>query len=544
MLEKMRTHSRNWLISFLFAIIIVVFAINFGPGFDQLNQTGCIRKSGYAATVNGEPITRQLFMMRWQNYLQARQIPPQFIQALDLKGRLIGEMIDVALLSQAAKNYGVQISNEEVQQQIIESAEFQSKDKIFDPERFRRLVNYYGLTTEQYQEQRRQLMQADRMRGVLTAGVRISDAEVLQRYQENNNKVKIAYLSVPAKGVRFDVKVSDKDVQDFLKAKGTEEKLKQLYAKRAKQYERRIRVSHILIKVDPKKAKDVAYVAEKRKKIDEIRAKALKEPKNFAKLAGQYSEGPTRVRGGDLNFIDTRMMVPPFTKAAFALTKKGEISGVVKTNFGFHIIQLTDEKAERKLTDAKLRAELARDVLEQERSQSAALELAKQFLAEAQKGVRLEDIAKRYKKEAKSKKATSKPTSTASRPAKQQAPHYAQLAGKVVMKSPAAFTRFADNIPEVGSLEEAKELVHTAFSMKKQEIAAKPFVIKNKIFIVQLRKRISPDMKEFEKEKEQLRERMLNRKKSLVVQAWLEKMRKSADIYKNKTILSYGPNLN
>ncbi|MCB9639606.1 MAG: SurA N-terminal domain-containing protein [Myxococcales bacterium] len=542
MLEKMRTHSRNWLISFLFAIIIVVFALNFGPGFDQLNQTGCIRKSGYAATVNGEPITRQLFMMRWQNYLQARQIPPQFIQALDLKGRLMTEMIDVALLAQAAKRYGVQISDDEVQQQMIESPEFQNKDKIFDPDRFRRLVNYYGLTTEQYQEQRRQLMQADRMRGILTAGVKISDAEVLQSYKENNNKVKIAYLSLPAKGVRLNVKVSDKDIEAFLKGKGAEEKLKKLYNKRSRQYERRIGVSHILIKVDPKKANDVKYVAEKRKKIDEIRAKALKDSKNFAKLAGQYSEGPTRVKGGDLGMIDTRMMVPPFTKAAFALKKVGEVSDVVKTNFGFHIIKLNKEQAGRQITDAKLRKELARDIVEQERSENAALELAKGFLAEAQKGVRLEDIAKRYKKEKAAKKATSKPV--ASRPAKKQAPYFAELAGKVVVKSPAAFTRFADNVPGIGSLEESKDLVHAAFSLKTKELAAKPFAVKDKIFVIQLRKRISPDMKEFGKEKEQLRERMLNRKKTLLVQSWLENMRNTADIYKNKALLSYGPNLN
>lgn len=544
MLEKMRTHSRNWLISFLFGIIIVVFAINFGPGFDQLNQTGCVRNAGNAATVNGEPISRQLFMMRWQNYLQARQIPPQFIQALDLKGRLIGEMIDVLLLSQAARRYGVQIADEEVQQQIIESPEFQNNDKIFDPERFRRLVSYYGLTTEQYQEQRRQLLQADRMRAVLTAGVQVSDDEVLQRYKENNDKAKIAFLSLPATGIKLDVKVSEQDIDAFVKDSGNEEKLKKLYDSRKSSYERKVRVSHILVKTDPARANDAAYIAEKRKKIDDIREKVLKAPNDFAKLAREQSDDPTRANGGDLGFINQVMMVPPFTKASFALKQIGEISPVVLTNFGYHVIKLTGEQPERTLADMKLKRELARELVETERNQNATMILAKQFLAEAQKGARFEDIAKRYQKQdAPKKDATSQPTSVASRPAS-QTPYYAQLVGKVVVKSPAAFTRFPDNVPDIGSIEESKSLVHAAFSMKPQELLNQPLVIKDKIFLVQLRKRIDPNMKEYEKEKEQLRERMLNRKKSLLVQTWLENMRKSADIFKNKTILSYGPNLN
>jgi len=102
----------------------------------------------------------------------------------------------------------------------------------------------------------------------------------------------------------------------------------------------RIRASHILLKVDPK-ATD-ASKAETLKKIEEIKSK-LDNGEDFAKLAEENSDCPSSAKGGDLGFFSRGQMVKPFEETAFAL-KPGEVSGVVETQFGYHIIKTQEKK--------------------------------------------------------------------------------------------------------------------------------------------------------------------------------------------------------
>ena len=103
-----------------------------------------------------------------------------------------------------------------------------------------------------------------------------------------------------------------------------------------------VRASHILIKVDPQ-AKTSEKVAA-RKKIKEIEMK-IKKGENFNTLASKLSEGPSSAKGGDLGYFKRGQMVPSFDKAAFGL-KPGEVSDIVETMFGYHLIKVTDKKAE------------------------------------------------------------------------------------------------------------------------------------------------------------------------------------------------------
>ncbi|MFH1389240.1 MAG: peptidylprolyl isomerase [Candidatus Margulisiibacteriota bacterium] len=100
---------------------------------------------------------------------------------------------------------------------------------------------------------------------------------------------------------------------------------------------REIRASHILVKEEP----NAKLILEKVKKGDD-----------FAKLAKQYStDSGSAVKGGDLGYFSTGMMVKPFEEAAFSL-KNGEVSGIVKTQFGYHIIKVVDSRL-RKIDSAK-----------------------------------------------------------------------------------------------------------------------------------------------------------------------------------------------
>ena len=108
----------------------------------------------------------------------------------------------------------------------------------------------------------------------------------------------------------------------------------------------------------PQEEKDVA-----RNKIDDILVKAT-DGEDFAELAKEFSEGPSKDNGGDLGCFGRGQMVPPFEEAAFALGE-GEISDVVETQFGYHIIKLTGRKPERQIPFEEVEGQIRQSLLDQ-----------------------------------------------------------------------------------------------------------------------------------------------------------------------------------
>ncbi len=102
-----------------------------------------------------------------------------------------------------------------------------------------------------------------------------------------------------------------------------------------------VKASHILVKVEPQAEK--SQKAEARKKLEMIQGK-LQKGEDFGTLAKEYSEGPSKANGGDLGYFSHGRMVKPFDEAAFAL-KPGEVSEIVETQFGYHLIKVTDKTA-------------------------------------------------------------------------------------------------------------------------------------------------------------------------------------------------------
>jgi len=127
----------------------------------------------------------------------------------------------------------------------------------------------------------------------------------------------------------------------------TDEESKSYYDKNPQMFKQpeQIKASHILIKVDAKA--DEVKKAEARKKIEEVQQK-LKDGGDFAALATEYSEGPSATQGGDLGYFGRGQMVKPFEEAALAL-KPNEVSEVVETRFGYHLIKVYDTKPEQTL---------------------------------------------------------------------------------------------------------------------------------------------------------------------------------------------------
>ena len=187
------------------------------------------------------------------------------------------------------------------------------------------------------------------------AKVTPTEAEIEAYYKANPSlfqapeEVSVEYVTLDLEAVKKTVVISEADLktyyeQNAAKLSGTEER----------------RASHILIKAGKDASTAERNAAQAR--INELLVQVKKAPASFADMAKKNSQDEgSAVNGGDLDFFARGAMVKPFEDAAFAL-KKGEISAVVASDFGFHIIQLTDIKAPKQLSLEELRPSLEADL--------------------------------------------------------------------------------------------------------------------------------------------------------------------------------------
>ncbi|MFH1092088.1 MAG: peptidylprolyl isomerase [Pseudomonadota bacterium] len=260
-----------------------------------------------AAQINSQPIfmveyNRELARMQRQAFQKGM---PTAEQLRNMQLTAMNNLINAELLYQAAEKSGVKITPEQVDEEIKKI-----KQQLAGEDKFKAFLESENMT------------EADAKRSV-------HRSLVIQQFINQEVQAKI--------------KVTDKELQDF-------------YDKNPKQFLEppSIRASHILIKVEPGESQEKR--AEVRKKIESLLEK-VKQGADFAELAKQYSEDASNVKGGDLGYFKRGLMVKPFEQAAFAL-EKGQVSDIVETLFGFHIIKVTDKK-----TNATIPLEKVKDKL-------------------------------------------------------------------------------------------------------------------------------------------------------------------------------------
>lgn len=188
--------------------------------------------------------------------------------------------------------------------------------------------------------------------------VKPADAELEAFYKENQalfqapEQAAIEYVVLDVESVRKGLTVNEQDLKTYYE---------QNVARLGGQEERR--ASHILIAV-PKGAAE-AEKQKARAKAQELLAQVKKAPDSFAELAKKHSQDPgSAAQGGDLDFFARGAMTKPFEDAAFALGK-GEISGIVETDFGYHIVKVTDVKVPKQRNFEQMKPELEAEVAKQ-----------------------------------------------------------------------------------------------------------------------------------------------------------------------------------
>ena len=407
MFDFVRQHNK--IMQFLLFLLIFPSFVLFGiDGYNRSREKG-----NTVATVDGYEITQA----EWDNAHRAQvdrmrnAMPTMDVKLFDTpeaKYSTLERLVRDRLLQTAATSLRLGASDQRLANELQQNpsiAALRRADGTLDMERYRQLLSSQGMSPEMFEAQvRADLASRQVMAGVGTSSfVSSALADVTLNAFYEQRQVQVARFA-PSDYVA-QIKPTDADIEAYYKAhtdmfqsaeradveyvvldlasvqKGIvvpEAELKTYYeqnmARLANLEERR--ASHILINAD--KAAPAAERDKARAKAQELLAAVQQSPEKFAELARKNSQDTgSAAKGGDLDFFARGAMVKPFEEAVYAL-KKGEISGVVETEFGFHIIRLTDIKQPKQKSFEEMRPSLEADVRRQ-LAQRKFAEAAEQF---------------------------------------------------------------------------------------------------------------------------------------------------------------------
>ena len=369
-------------------------------------------ESDQVAVVDGNPITaaefRRYYTRLYEVYRQTYKLDeqdPAIVKQLGIGQRTLSQLIDEYAIMTEAQKLKIQTAPQEIARHISTYPVFQSEGQFVGVPQYERILQANNLTVQEFEANIRRDLLKRKLMNVLTDGILITPDEVLQEFSNRNQQVKVRYISFDTEEMLAD-RIPRKDLKTFFdenrEAYRKPEQRKIRFARipidpeavevSEEQIQSRlpdvtdtvqVRARHILIRVP-----DEAQEAELEKKARRILQEA-RSGKDFGQLARQYSEDTANAQsGGDLGFFGRGKMVPEFEEVAFSL-RPGEIGDLVRSPFGFHIIQVVEAPH----LDANQRRPIAEFQLRQELASQQAQELAKQISDQLKGGTSLEEVA-------------------------------------------------------------------------------------------------------------------------------------------------------
>lgn len=399
MFEYIRTHQR--LMQLL--LLLIIFPSFAFFGIESLTRSSSADNA--VATVAGQPISRQEFDNAQRNQLErlrqayGQNIDQQLLNTPEAKKNTLDELIAKKTLAVEVANTRLAVANTVLQKAILATPGLSKPDGSFDNDRYKSLLAIQGLTPALYEQRLRQelaeqqlvnaiqstaitpklvidrvgsIIEQEREVQVLNfkssdylAKVAINDAMLKAYYEKNSaqfeipEQIKAEYVVLNTEAVAAQVTVSDTELQAY-------------YDQNKKQYvtEEQRRASHILLTL--KKDASAAEQKAVRAKAEALLAEVKKNPDSFAKVAKENSQDPgSAEKGGDLDFFGKGAMVKPFEDAVLKL-KEGEVSDIVQSDFGLHIIKLTAVRPGATKTFDEVKAQLSADVKKQKAGKAYA----------------------------------------------------------------------------------------------------------------------------------------------------------------------------
>jgi peptidyl-prolyl cis-trans isomerase D len=392
----------------LFLLIIPSFVLFGLEGYSRFNDKGAV-----VAKVNGNKISQtdwDAAHKREVDRIRASMpnIDVKLFDTAEAKYATLERLVRDQVIAAAAQKLQLVASDTRLARELQQSpaiAALRTADGKLDMERYKQLAASQGMTPEMFEMQvradlsNRQVIQGVQASAYATSAqtqtamnafmqqrevqilnfpaadflskITVSDADLQAYYDKNKDKYQssesadIEYIVLDIESLRQSITLNEQDLKSYY-----EQNLQRLSSKEER------RASHILITA----AKDAPEAEKKtaRAKAEELLKLVKAKPASFADVARKNSQDPgSAVKGGDLDFFGRGAMVKAFEDAAFGM-KKSDISDLVESEFGYHIIQLTDIKAAKAQSFESLRPAMEAD-LKKQQAQRKYAELAETF---------------------------------------------------------------------------------------------------------------------------------------------------------------------
>lgn len=399
-------------LSWVLWLVIIVFVLFVFVDFGATVPRGSTIPTEAAATVGDLDVTYGEFE---RSYRQAEdtyrqiygdQFNRDLAQQMGLPMQVINSLVADKILLQEADRIGLRVTDEELRQAILDFPAFQATAGGFvGEERYRQILRSSGYTVDSFEQMIRTQLLGDMVRDVLSANLFISDEDVLASYKDQIEQAKIRFIQLPSSSLASEVIASPDEIeayfeenketfriperrvvdyllldQDTLRAtiELSDEELFEYYEANPEEFtqEEQVRARHILLQVGTARTEQQAE-----EEMLAIRDR-LAAGEDFATLATELSDDPgSKVQGGDLGFFARGQMIGEFEEAAFA-AEPGEVVGPVKTNFGYHLIQVEERREAGRSSFADTQEQIRGRLLNQraqDLAESTATELAERI---------------------------------------------------------------------------------------------------------------------------------------------------------------------
>ena len=414
MLDVLRKRKRSWLVLLLLGVGVLAFVmVGVGPQGGQ-QQVVTI------AEVNGDQITytelesQYYRMLQTYRQLAGGRLSPADIEALNLRGQLLEELIQQRLLLQAAHDLGLKVTDSELADGIARHPAFQAGGG-FDRNAYRLALRGQGLTPAEFETQQREALTIQKLRSLIGDSIPVTALEVEERYRVENEeialdfvrfetddfvegaeltdeeiqayydgngallqeplKVKTRYLEYRVDRFAADIEVSDADVQAYY----------DVYRERRFRQPAAVKFSQIFIEGATPDDRAAA-----RERLEAI-LKQAREGADFAELAKQHSQDESASEGGDMGFVVRGQLVAPLDEALFAL-EEGAISDVVESDIGLHVLKAVERQEDKVRELEEVREEIV-EALKRERGGARAARAVEEDRERALDGVALAQVA-------------------------------------------------------------------------------------------------------------------------------------------------------
>jgi peptidyl-prolyl cis-trans isomerase D len=369
MIQELREYSNNIFFKLLMGVIAVTFVLSFGVGgfFGDRKEV--------VAKVNDQEILLKEYREAYQNRLGALQQQfgenaEQFAEQLNLRQQVFNQLIDRHLLLTDAAELNLVATDLELQDYIRKQPFFQQNGQ-FDYDTYETVLSQNRIVRHEYEASLRADILLTKKQQLLGTGLVISDNEVEQTFRRNFEKIEVEYVYFDPQVFVEKTTAEDAELRKHLQdnpqnfqtlnkfrmeyftisadyyqdnVKVREREVRRYYKKYTDNYVTppEVKARHILLKLVPDAPENEQQ--EKREQLNKLLAE-IKAGSSFEELAKKHSEDGTSADGGDLGWFKPGEMVPAFESAAFAL-EAGQVSEIVQSPFGLHLIKVEERKDE------------------------------------------------------------------------------------------------------------------------------------------------------------------------------------------------------